>query len=582
MRSKSEDENDRRAGQIWSGGGLTRKNKARRSSRARVLAVATAAVFATLSACSSPSGTPSQKGGVENNQLVTTPAGKGALAQVTWNLPTGEPNSVAPTQSTSNNNIPIVSNTCDALLRIGPDYEYKPGLATSWKLSKDHLTLTYALRSGVKFWDGQPLTSADVVYSLGQNLDPKVASLNGPIFANVKSVEADGPDRVVVRFKEPDELFNHEMAIVPGMVSEKAYVEADPNGYGSPSRGLMCTGPYKLAKWSSGSEITLKANDDYWDEARRPKVKVVHLKFVTESATLAQGFKSGQIDGAYSFSPTLLPSLKSVNSGKAYLGASPRIAVLLATGGPGADPKIRKALSMIIDRKAIAEKIYFNAARPSYALMTSTWWEAGAKDIYKKAYDALILPRKPDPSGAKKVIAGDPNASRPIVMAALQGNEAQLHSLALIQEGAKTIGLNVKVRALTPSVYGNLASSAAYRKRSDVAFFWADTFVSIPDPLDNILYTVLPYNVGGSGEYVKYDKQEEVGKLLQQARATFDVRQRAELIVQAQKIWEDEQNLVIPVVSLSNVLFMNKRISGAPASFSGVYMASLAMLGGTD
>ncbi len=581
MRSRSEKENDGSPGRFSSGGGWSGENNARRFSRARLLPVAAVAAFATLSACSSPSEAPSQNEGVKNDQLVTTPAGKGTLSQVTWNLPPGEPSSIAPTRSTSSNNTFILSNTCDPLVRINAKYEVEPGLATSWKYSKDHLTLTYTLRSGVKFWDGQPLTSADVAYSLGQHLDPKLASVNGTVFTNVESIEADGPDRVVVRFKKPDELFHHEMAIVSGMVSQKAYVEADPDGYGSPSRGVMCTGPYKFEKWSSGSEITLKANDDYWDETRRPKAKTAHIKFVTDSGTIVQGFKSGQIDGAYGFSATLVPSLKSVTSGKLYLGAGARSAVLIPTGGAGADPAIRKALSMIVDRKAIAEKIYFNAARPSYALMTSNWWQAEAKDIYKDAYDALTVPRKPDPTGAKKVIAGNSNASKPIVIAALQGNEAQLRGLTLIQEEAKAVGLNVKVRAITFAENSKLATSSAYRESSDVDFFWVDTF-SATDPLDCLLYLALPQHLGGSVQYVEYDKQDEVGRLLQQARATFDTRDRAKLIVEAQKIWEDEQNIVIPIVSLSNTMFMNKRMSGAPASFAATYMPSLAMLGGAD
>ena len=213
--------------------------------------------------------------------------------------------------------------------------------------------------------------------------------------------------------------------------------------------------------------------------------------------------------------------------------------------------------------------------------MTSNWWQAGAKDLYKDAYDALKVPRTPDPSGAKKVIAGNPNASKPIVIAALQGNEAQLRGLTLIQEEAKTVGLNVKVRAITFAENSKLATSSAYRASSDIDFFWVDTF-SATDPLDCLLYLALPQHLGGSVQYVKYDKQDEVGRLLQQARATFDTRDRAKLIVEAQRIWEDEQHIVIPVVSLSNTMFMNKRMSGAPASFAATYMPSLAMLGGTD
>jgi len=170
------------------------------------------------------------------------------------------------------------SYLCDSLLRLKPDFSYGPNLATSWHYGAGHLSLTFSLRTDVKFWDGHPLTARDVVYSMLRNTDPKNDPINGGFYASVKSITAAGPHTVVVKFKHPDELFIKEMSTVAGDVSEEQYTKAKGSSYGTAQGGVMCSGPFRLAKWSPGQSITLTRYDGYWDPSL--KAKSTQVKFV--------------------------------------------------------------------------------------------------------------------------------------------------------------------------------------------------------------------------------------------------------------------------------------------------------------
>ena len=159
---------------------------------------------------------------------------------MTWDLPRGEPTTLDYAKAADYSPDMMISNMCDYLLRLTPDWKIKPGLAESWS-NPNPTTWIYNIRSGVKFWDGHPLTAADVVYSLQRNLDPKVQPVNGGFFAYVKAIKETGPLQVTVTFKQPDELFNKEMATIAGGITEKAYAEAKGTSFGTAKGGVMYT-----------------------------------------------------------------------------------------------------------------------------------------------------------------------------------------------------------------------------------------------------------------------------------------------------------------------------------------------------
>src|SRR3954451_7752836 len=128
-----------------------------RSHRASLVVALTAAAL-TMAACTSsssgggagPSGTPS--GGSKAAVVLTSPKATGPIDTLDWDLPYGEPTTLDYVKGADYGPDVVLSNLCDSFLGLEPDYSSSPSLATSWKTSSNHLTITFTLRTDVKFW----------------------------------------------------------------------------------------------------------------------------------------------------------------------------------------------------------------------------------------------------------------------------------------------------------------------------------------------------------------------------------------------------------------------------------------------
>jgi peptide/nickel transport system substrate-binding protein len=544
------------------------------------LGVAVAAASLAMTACSgssssgaaAPSGSPA---GSSSDVVLTTPKASGPIDTLDWDLPYGEPITLDYVKAADYGPDMVVSNLCDSLLRLEPDYSSSPSLATSWKTSSDHLTTTFTLRTDVKFWDGHPMTPEDVAYSLLRNMDPKNEPVNGAFFDHVKSIVPKGNDQVVVTFSKPDELFIKEMATVAGQVSEKAYTESKGAKYGSAEGGVMCSGPFKLENgaWKPGQDITLTANTDYWNPDLRPLASKVVLHFISDSSTLAQAIASGEVQGAYELPPAILPAVSQSGTGNVYQGKSLQVYELGPNApGPMEDQKLRQALGMVIDRTALAQVVFHGAADPNYTLIPPPAWDPTGLDIYQKAYDQIPHPDGKDIDAAKQLIAGDPNASKTIVLAIGAGNQTGVDTATLIQQEAAQIGLKIQIKQMQPLEFSTAFFDANARKGVDLML--TQGWVDVPDPLDYLGLIVLPdsyFNWLGL-------KNETVASLVDKARSNYDDKQRATQITQAQASYEPTQP-EIPMLALHELLYMNKDITGAPASFAYIFEPSLATVG---
>jgi peptide/nickel transport system substrate-binding protein len=549
-------------------------------SRARVLLGAVGgcvavALLVLLGACGSTTTTTTPSGNATASgvqvQFTTAPA-TGTLPSITWDLPAGEPTTLDYAKAADYSPDFMISNMCDYLLRLTPDWKIQPGLAESYS-NPDPTTWIYNIRPGVKFWDGHPLTAADVVYSLQRNLDPKVQPVNGGFFAYVKDIKATGPLQVTVTFKQPDELFNKEMATIAGGITEKAYAQAKGNSFGTAKGGVMYTGPYMLKSWSPGNEIVLEKNPNYWDSAYAPKVQTVNVKFIVDSSTVTSALLSGQIDGAYEVPATSIPELKTASTGALYFGPGLTVSEMVPTGQPGPmkDPELRTALGMAIDKTAIVNTVFNGAAVPNKALTPPNAWDPAAIGIYKTAYDALPS-LTPDVAGAKQIVAGKSGTSKPIVLALLAGDQTELQLASVVQQAATSIGLTVKLKQMQPLDFSNAFFIPSYRKGIDLMVTFG--FLDIPDPLD---YLALFYGPEPIFNWINYDNPTVLNDVAK-ARATFDANQRATLVTQAQAQYMKDE-VVIPIANNDVALFMSNKITGGPVSFAYIYLPSLALVG---
>ncbi|MFJ3803425.1 ABC transporter substrate-binding protein [Streptomyces sp. NPDC090088] len=504
----------------------------------------------------------------------TSDKATGRLDSLVWDLPAGEPTTLDYQQAGDSSPYLVVSNLCDSLLRLNPDFSTSPALARSWD-QPDARTLVLHLRDDVRFWDGTALTSADVVYSLKRQLDPN--AIANSFFVNVKSIEATGTHTVTVRFTRPDELFLKELATTAGTVVQARYAQRAGKKFGTAAGGVMCSGPFELAAWKSGASIELKANSHYWDARYRAHARKVTLLFVTDTTALTQALASGAIDGAYDVPNAALPTLKGSVAGQLYYGPSLKSVQVapLQEKGISAEPDIRRALSLAIDRTQLADTVYRGAATPSTTVLPTTGWDLEATAVYQKAAADLPLahttPTAADLRTARALVAEHPGLHSG-TLAVAAGNQDQINAASVIQQAARSIGITLTIRQLPALQFSSMFYDPTYRRGLD--FVLAEAFLDIPDPLDWIPNLVLPdamFNWAG------FDDPAATAALTK-AQQTLDPHERALLVTDAQRRWE-ARTLAVPLLSPYEVTYMNKRITGATTSFAQTFSPSLALIG---
>lgn len=556
-------------------------------------AVAVLAAATTLAACSgkgtSPTAnekTPSSAAAFDMSTLSdTTPAGNGPVDTLRWNL-FYEPTAIDPAHSLNYTETEVVSNLCDNLLRMKPDFTYEPGLATY--TNPNPTTWVYKIHDGVKFWDGTPLTAEDVAYSLKRHMDPKVGSYWSDYFGNVKSIDVTGPLEVTVRLARPDSVFNQGMALSAGAVSEKKFDEAHGKSVGTPTVGVMCSGPYKFVSWAPGNNLTVVKNDSYWDTRINAKVKKIVFSFIGTDAAETNALTTGELDGMYETPISGTKALQSSSAGKLYIGKTmTQYSVQCIPHPEKADDPInnvyvRQALSLVIDRQAVAKTIFSGvAAQPSSKALFAAAGAASygyAKDVFLEA--AKDLPSlDQNLAEAKKLMEKAGNPTTPISIGyASDGPAYNIRFAQYLQSAAAQIGLHIKLNPMTTAVFNGLGFDKDVTEQTDIsATLW---FNELPDPVQ--WYRLFTPNADGSLSVFNYGRYQNpvVTENIAKASQARDDTTRAGYVVKAQKQIMNDLPW-IPVVDLPNRLFMSNSISGAPASAVQLWYPWATQIGST-
>ncbi|MFI6283405.1 ABC transporter substrate-binding protein [Streptomyces sp. NPDC051018] len=523
--------------------------------RTTVLVALTACTALALSAC----GGVEKAGGNGTNTPELTeslPAAKSGVDSLRWAL-YAEPSSLDPIYSNDFPPMEVLANVCESLLRIDPDLTFKPSLAASWT-NPDPLTWVYKLRDGVTFHSGAPMTAEDVAYSLGRNLDKALGSYHDAVYKNVASIRASGDQEITVRLKKPDAQFNQAMATPAGRVVGKAAAVKAGKKLGRPDGGVDCTGPFALSEWAAGKSITLDRFDGYWDKKRAAKPAKVDFEFIRDPAARTTAMLSGELDGSWFVPASGYAKLLNTDKGSLYFGRTTGSYVGMVTDlkGPLADVRIRRALSMAVDRKGIMTAAVSGAAEPLKAPAAPGTWGYAQKEL-KAAYDAL-----PDPGGsleqAKKLVQEAGVPAEPVTVA-VTGSQSEMPVIGTeVKRAGESIGLKVDIRTLPADNYNALYSDAKAREGIDMLFsLWQADY---PDP--TAIYQYLQ-----SGDTFNFAgwKDPEFDRLIDEAKATADGAERAGLIAQAQQKAVD-QVVWMPLYTPFNPLFLKKGLTGAPIS----------------
>ena len=319
-----------------------------------------AAGTTVVAACSpSSSGSGSSPGNTPPGSALAevTPAGTKPVSSVVW-ATNRDVISLDPITSAGYPEYTADSLMCESLLRQAPDGSLQPGLATVSNPSP--VMLVFTLRPGVRFWDGHPVTSADVVYSLDRAASPGLGGYYAGRLDRITSVTATSPARVTVKLTRPDYWLEGELSSMPGIIIEKSFAEKQGKNYGTPAGSIMCTGAYMLHSWTPGVGVVAVANPRYWNPSVRPLAGQITLRGVHDVTSLTSGLLTGDIQGTY-----FVPG----GAGNWDNFSSPPITAALEQARGTANPDQRAALVAKAEKLAIQQLPWIPDVQPDTVLV---------------------------------------------------------------------------------------------------------------------------------------------------------------------------------------------------------------------
>ena len=333
--------------------------------RRLLLVSLTAAVLAMAAAC----GGDDDEGGaatVSDNApaAAEAPVYGGVLVRAHATDPAG----FDPVQDTSIAALDLIAPVYSQLVRLDPDAPdgaLRPELAERWTVGEDGRSITFHLRQGVRWHDGQPFIADDVVSHFNRVISPPkglFSSQRAP-FLDVADITAPDAATVVFRTGNPSAGLLRSFAGGHYMVVSKHVMERetaeDPRGLRSNPEALVGTGPFTFGEYQQGSSFRVEKNPDYWDEGK-PYLDGIEFFIMKDSAARFAALATGRVHTTPSGTASLTPT-QAAEARRDYAGT---IEVVEARGpfwmgaafnverAPFDDARVRQALSLAVDREA--------------------------------------------------------------------------------------------------------------------------------------------------------------------------------------------------------------------------------------
>jgi peptide/nickel transport system substrate-binding protein len=439
----------------------------------------------------------------------------------------------------------------------------KPVLAESWQISPDGKVYTFKLRQGIKFHDGTPFDSESVKFNFERASDPqhplffdKGRGTSAQIFSLVEKMEAPDPTTFRITLKDARAYFLALFDKVPMFVGSPTAIQK----YGNDEFGNhpVGTGPFRFVSRESGSKITLERNPDYWGSA--PYLDKIVVRGIGEPTARVVALQTGEVDFINDVAPDQIDALRKNAEIEVSQASIPHTWLINLNhhDKPFSDVRVRQAASLAINRDALAKDILKGTALPATQL-------EGPGGV---AHDASLSGWPYDPPKAKQLLseAGYPNGFDTVFALPTAGS-GMLDATRIaeyLQKNWADVGIRAKLETQEWTSY--------------VPYF----FKGIPS--DKGLYAMA--NVTGDGQdmeklnaaafqppngfNVGWYQNDQVEKLLVEARATPDPVAAAKVYQQVEKILNDDVARVYVLHSLQPKAF-NKKVRGFVNPHSWAY-----------
>jgi peptide/nickel transport system substrate-binding protein len=481
-----------------------------------------------------------------------------------------EPPTLASYLSTSGPIGQVAPKVYEGLLEYDFDLNPLPGLAKSFEVSEDGLTVTFELQEGVTWHDGEPFTSADVQFSVMEVL--REIHPRGPnTFKEVTAVETPDELTAVFRLENPAPymmraLSGYESPIVPRHLFEGT--DLRNSKYANAPVG---TGPFKFVEWQKGQFIRLDRNEDYWRDGR-PYLDRIVARFIADASTRTAAIESGEVHyAAFGAIPNIdVVRLRDIDgievTTEGYQVINPMALIELDTTQPPFDAvEARQAVSLLIDREFIIENIWFGYGKPATSPLSSTFAGPGLYTPVEGygAYDPDQANALLDEAG----LAPDGDGVRArIVHDIIPYGEEWRRLGEYLKQALGEAGIELELRYEDVPTWLN-------RIYTDYDFTLnSNFFYQLPDPVLGVHRQYVTDQIRPGTVFVNSSRYSnpEVDDLLARASVENDAAARADLYAEAQQILGRD----LPVVNLFEMEFItvhNSRLKDATTSPLGAY-----------
>jgi peptide/nickel transport system substrate-binding protein len=444
-----------------------------------------------------------------------------------------EPKSLDPHAVTAANDFRILANIYDGLVRFA-DGTLTPeaALAESWTISDDGLTYTFTLRDGVMFHDGTALDAEAVKFNFDRMLkEDHPFHDTGPFplaffFGSVTSTEAPDARTVVFTLSEPFAPFISNLATPTGYIVSPAAVMEHKKDFGRSPSG---TGPFKFGEWKSNELVAVEKNADYWDGA--PALDAVVFRPITDANTRTAEMLAGGLDLMVEVPPVSLSEFQN-DSFRIVEAAGPHLwfLILNCKSGPFADKKVRQAANYAVNKEALVNDVLEGTAAVA----------AGpTPPAFSWAYNEALQPYPYDPDKARALLAEAGVTNPKVTFFVTEGGSGMLDPVAMgtaIQADLAAVGFDVTIQTYEWNTFLGEVNPGLEGKADMAEMAW---MTSDPDTLPFLaLRTEAWPDKGGfnSGYY----SNPEVDDLLQKARVSTSLDERAGLYKKMQEIVQDD------------------------------------------
>ncbi len=482
-----------------------------------------------------------------------------------------DPETIDPALNSAVDGGNMLLHSFECLLTVDENGQLAPGQAESWETSEDGLTWTFHLRDGLKWSDGSDLTANDFVYSWKRVCDPMVAAPYAETVLSMvegydKAIEGDldalqvvaqDDNTLAVTLNAPCSYFGSLAAFATLSPVQEATVTANGDAWATSAETYISNGPFYVSEWVPGSYILMSKNPYYWN-ADAIKLDGIKWNLIEDSNAAYSAYQTGEVLMIKDVPTEEIPSLKD----NAEFHVDPIIGTYYLSMNlerdAFKDAKVRKALSLAIDRDYVANTLMQGTYSPADNFMGPGWIDMDGKQFKDNANGGQsyidVNNYEADLEEAKQLLAdaGYPDGEG-FPSITYTTNDSGYHKVVAeyLQQAWAQLGIDLQVDIVEWASFTPMRRNGDY----DIARNgWVGDY-SDPSNMLELFYTT---NGNNDGKFSNADFDAAIDL----SRTTLDSAERSQALHTAEDVLMEETGC-IPVAYYNDFWLQSDKITGS-------------------